>query len=113
MGKLIAFVAQPLRALLDLVALRKQQWAGIEWLTHGMRIDEDMLLGLRRKDFAKLKPVYKHKAVNSFLAALESTVMARKRSEEHTSELQSLMRISYAVFCLKKKNNSAKRLQLI
>src|SRR3546814_8643208 len=28
----------------------------------------------------------------------------RRRSEEHTSELQSLMRISYAVFCLKKKN---------
>src|SRR3546814_4861277 len=28
---------------------------------------------------------------------------ARRRSEEHTSELQSLMRISYAVFCLKKK----------
>src|SRR3546814_9041971 len=28
----------------------------------------------------------------------------RHRSEEHTSELQSLMRISYAVFCLKKKN---------
>src|SRR3546814_3137260 len=28
------------------------------------------------------------------------------RSEEHTSELQSLMRISYAVFCLKKKNNA-------
>src|SRR3546814_5587197 len=30
--------------------------------------------------------------------------LARVRSEEHTSELQSLMRISYAVFCLKKKN---------
>src|SRR3546814_5420168 len=29
----------------------------------------------------------------------------RQRSEEHTSELQSLMRISYAVFCLKKKNS--------
>src|SRR3546814_8379659 len=29
----------------------------------------------------------------------------RHRSEEHTSELQSLMRISYAVFCLKKKKN--------
>src|SRR3546814_5099197 len=29
-----------------------------------------------------------------------------KRSEEHTSELQSLMRISYAVFCLKKKKNN-------
>src|SRR3546814_2033307 len=30
----------------------------------------------------------------------------RARSEEHTSELQSLMRISYAVFCLKKKKNT-------
>src|SRR3546814_6000927 len=33
---------------------------------------------------------------------------ATGRSEEHTSELQSLMRISYAVFCLKKKNNQHK-----
>src|SRR3546814_9667175 len=32
----------------------------------------------------------------------------RHRSEEHTSELQSLMRISYAVFCLKKKNHKIK-----
>src|SRR3546814_5330452 len=32
------------------------------------------------------------------------TLAALDRSEEHTSELQSLMRISYAVFCLKKKN---------
>src|SRR3546814_978296 len=31
------------------------------------------------------------------------------RSEEHTSELQSLMRISYAVFCLKKKTNTIKK----
>src|SRR3546814_7552280 len=31
---------------------------------------------------------------------------AARRSEEHTSELQSLMRISYAVFCLKKKNTN-------
>src|SRR3546814_6926781 len=30
----------------------------------------------------------------------------RRRSEEHTSELQSLMRISYAVFCMKKKNET-------
>src|SRR3546814_3411496 len=32
-----------------------------------------------------------------------------QRSEEHTSELQSLMRISYAVFCLKKKKHNKKR----
>src|SRR3546814_5974135 len=35
------------------------------------------------------------------------------RSEEHTSELQSLMRISYAVFCLKKKKSKYNRLQSI
>src|SRR3546814_4008765 len=33
----------------------------------------------------------------------------RGRSEEHTSELQSLMRISYAVFCLKKKKNTKRK----
>src|SRR3546814_6091307 len=33
-----------------------------------------------------------------------SDIMMEMRSEEHTSELQSLMSISYAVFCLKKKN---------
>src|SRR3546814_7435727 len=35
----------------------------------------------------------------------------RRRSEEHTSELQSLMRISYAVFCLKKKNKNQTKTQ--
>src|SRR3546814_10512286 len=35
----------------------------------------------------------------------ETIADTARRSEEHTSELQSLMRISYAVFCLKKKNN--------
>src|SRR3546814_3808036 len=38
---------------------------------------------------------------------LPEDAKARARSEEHTSELQSLMRISYAVFCLKKKKNKA------
>src|SRR3546814_4628127 len=38
-------------------------------------------------------------------ASGELTMAKKARSEEHTSELQSLMRISYAVFCLKKKNN--------
>src|SRR3546814_6110981 len=35
------------------------------------------------------------------------------RSEEHTSELQSLMRISYAVFCLKKKKNEREKLRAV
>src|SRR3546814_5592319 len=37
---------------------------------------------------------------------LQVGLRAALRSEEHTSELQSLMRISYAVFCLKKKKNN-------
>src|SRR3546814_1732847 len=39
----------------------------------------------------------------------EEAVAGMDRSEEHTSELQSLMRISYAVFCLKKKKHNTKR----
>src|SRR3546814_7408080 len=39
------------------------------------------------------------------IAAAEAGVVMRRRSEEHTSDLQSLMRISYAVFCLTKKNS--------
>src|SRR3546814_2446310 len=43
---------------------------------------------------------------------LSSAPAARPRSEEHTSELQSLMRISYAVFCLTKKTLSILQPQL-
>src|SRR3546814_8430095 len=39
--------------------------------------------------------------------AMGRGVAGRRRSEEHTSELQSLMRISYAVFCLKKKTKNS------
>src|SRR3546814_3387948 len=42
------------------------------------------------------------------LLAEQGTRLVATRSEEHTSELQSLMRISYAVFCLKKKINAKK-----
>src|SRR3546814_8910966 len=41
-----------------------------------------------------------------------SDMQRLRRSEEHTSELQSLMRISYAVFCLKKKTQKNTRLRI-
>src|SRR3546814_10886481 len=41
---------------------------------------------------------------HQFILATNPVEVGDGRSEEHTSELQSLMRISYAVFCLKKKN---------
>src|SRR3546814_2356500 len=43
------------------------------------------------------------KAIDTMLTTEGFNVYTTDRSEEHTSELQSLMRISYAVFCLKKK----------
>src|SRR3546814_6285396 len=46
----------------------------------------------------RIKPEYLR-----LLLAVMVLAVAVRRSEEHTSELQSLMRISYAVFCLKKK----------
>src|SRR3546814_973784 len=45
-------------------------------------------------------------------SADEAQMVARLRSEEHTSELQSLMRISYAVFCLEK-NRSALSIYIV
>src|SRR3546814_9181874 len=48
-------------------------------------------------------------SMSEIAAAWPLVVPTRKRSEEHTSELQSLMRISYAVFCLKKKNRDHKQ----
>src|SRR3546814_5573063 len=45
-------------------------------------------------------------AAQTGLQQRRSTFETPSRSEEHTSELQSLMRISYAVFCLKKKTNT-------
>src|SRR3546814_7816123 len=44
-------------------------------------------------------------AESLFVQSLRRGMSQALRSEEHTSELQSLMRISYAVFCLKKKTN--------
>src|SRR3546814_1092216 len=44
--------------------------------------------------------------VLAVITGIGVTLFDRFRSEEHTSELQSLMRISYAVFCLKKKNKT-------
>src|SRR3546814_2125447 len=47
-----------------------------------------------------------HEAVAQFGDGIDA--LTAMRSEEHTSELQSLMRISYAVFCLKKKKKTTK-----
>src|SRR3546814_8190826 len=62
--------------------------------------DEDRrLIGKGGEDFLR-----KHRCGDRPDMAARLHALDHQRSEEHTSELQSLMRISYAVFCLKKKN---------
>src|SRR3546814_5018165 len=58
--------------------------------------------GLLNRSPRRFVPL-RHSERSPILPAL-ATANYLERSEEHTSELQSLMRISYAVFCLKKKN---------
>src|SRR3546814_7641865 len=57
--------------------------------------------------FETLQIIFPFSLTMAAVGLLESMMTAR--SEEHTSELQSLMRISYAVFCLKKKNTTIKQ----
>src|SRR3546814_4609575 len=53
---------------------------------------------------ATVRPQNRRNIAEAMWPAANAHVPSPARSEEHTSELQSLMRISYAVFCLKKKN---------
>src|SRR3546814_8337974 len=61
----------------------------------------------RRAAFHRVEPRSRHRPVQGggrrVVPGAERASAVGARSEEHTSELQSLMRISYAVFCLKKK----------
>src|SRR3546814_5385398 len=59
--------------------------------------------------WARARFVVIHERVASRLQSLLQASGKVRRSEEHTSELQSLMRISYAVFCLKKKNKMTRK----
>src|SRR3546814_1467792 len=54
---------------------------------------------------ADVSEAFRGSGFGIFAKAVEAGSVVR-RSEEHTSELQSLLRISYAVFCLKKKKNT-------
>src|SRR3546814_6926150 len=83
------------------VFLRLGQDAHIAPLTRfldGAELSDSEALWMKA-DLARLAAVRNDRA-----QAAEHYFAEHARSEEHTSELQSLMRISYAVFCLKKKN---------
>src|SRR3546814_9204689 len=70
------------------------------------RTNKDQVKNKNRSSRLNACNLYAHQPASSRRTSASSIAMPG-RSEEHTSELQSLMRISYAVFCLKKKNNKS------
>ena len=69
-GHQTALLARPLRALMDLVALRKLDWQGLNWLIEGMRIDAENLRSVTRSEIQSAAQVYKQKRPNEFLRSL-------------------------------------------
>src|SRR3546814_8334768 len=74
------------------------------------RYRQDPRARSRRRE--KFQPFYAPAIINGGSSTAQAKDLLGRRSEEHTSELQSLMRISYAVFCLKKKKNLQKKRQV-
>src|SRR3546814_6432429 len=103
--------------------VRIHDWISVPWgvvsLTEHAPLPDDSLAG-RQAAYAHMRRVTRE-AFAAFAARAErfageplrllgtSGPVTTLRSEEHTSELQSLMRISYAVFCLKKKTKKYKQ----
>jgi hypothetical protein len=69
-GEQTMLIAKPIRALMDLVCLRKKEWQGIDWLIDGMRIDYEYLRTVNNAEIRTLKLVYKQKRVKKFLDKL-------------------------------------------
>ena len=81
-GKNVAYLADPLRAVMDIVERSKQPWTGIDYIEEGLRIEDEDFLQLQREDFAKLKNVYKRDSTNNFLQKFENAVLRRKHHIE-------------------------------
>src|SRR3546814_5030218 len=74
--------------------------------THSFQLDRQLAESLSRRHVVLLDASVWNRLADgreAAASAVRSKLLRLKRSEEHKSELQSLMRISYAVFCLKQK----------
>jgi len=66
----VALIADPMRALLDLMYLRKTHWQGLDYLLKGLRIDEASIRSVSSATLKNLFPVYKGKRENMFIEKL-------------------------------------------
>lgn len=67
-------LAAPLRALMDLVCLKKIEWQGMNWIEHGLRIDREVWHEVTGADLRTLKSVYRHQRVQRFLNELNGAL---------------------------------------
>ncbi|MDZ4729239.1 MAG: hypothetical protein SH820_04780 [Xanthomonadales bacterium] len=65
------FLADPLRAFMDLVCLKKIEWQGMRWIEQGMRIDPEVWNSITDDQMTALNSVYKNKRVRQFLSELQ------------------------------------------
>src|SRR3546814_2046357 len=93
----LAFASHAAVGLVRHHALREQAGKGL------LDVDHPHLVQRARPE-ARVEQV-EDRMLDAADILIDGQPAANHRSEEHTSELQSLMRISYAVFCLKKKKN--------
>ncbi len=70
LGGQVALVAEPMRALMDLVYLRKLPWQGLGFLLEGLRIDEDSLMGTPSTAITLMLDVFKGKREREFITGL-------------------------------------------
>src|SRR3546814_9668337 len=102
-------------SILTSSGVRRSRWAlsfadllllllGFFVMLHASGQRRDVMLAQVRQQFGgHVRRAMEIRAAELFLPGAALLTGEGRRSEEHTSELQSLMRISYAVFCLKKK----------
>lgn len=72
----VILVARPVRALLDLVCLRKEEWQTMAWLTEALRIEPAHLQTIRSSDLIILKNVYQQQRVHDFIHSLAGELRA-------------------------------------
>jgi hypothetical protein len=69
-----ALIARPVRALMDLVCLRKEEWQGLAWFEKSLRIEAESLRAITGDQLRTLKLVYKHKRMQQYLVEMEKAL---------------------------------------
>ncbi|MFT5220778.1 MAG: hypothetical protein ACI9LO_002406 [Planctomycetota bacterium] len=76
-----SLIARPLRALMDLVCLRKLEWQGLDWIEGSLRIDIEVLSAVDSAQLRILQRIYKQKRMQQFMIELGKALDMELRHE--------------------------------